>query len=94
MPRDPHNRALTNETENPYVVEITLPSDGLDAGLSRDIMRFHKSRHIEPRYGRRITTGRGKVCYRWCFSDLLIARDFAEQFNGEFCKPGFGIATK
>jgi hypothetical protein len=24
--------------------------------------------------------------YGWCFSDLLIARAFAEQFGGEFRK--------
>jgi hypothetical protein len=28
--------------------------------LSQRIMQFHKSRHIQPRYGRTITTKRGK----------------------------------
>jgi hypothetical protein len=28
----------------------------------------------------------GKIYYGWCFSDLLIARAFAEQFGGEFRK--------
>jgi hypothetical protein len=87
VPRPPNNKAMTNEINHPYVVEVAVDKDGLDVDLSRRIMQFHKSRHIQLRYGRIIITGRGKVHYRWCFSDLLIARDFAEQFNGEFCKP-------
>jgi hypothetical protein len=79
-------RSLTNETRHPYVVELAVVRDGLDVELSRRIMQFHKSRHIQPRYGRRITTRRGSLYYRWCFSDLLIARAFVEQFDGEFCK--------
>ena len=81
---------MTNEINHPYVVEVALVSaghsGGLDVELSRRIMQFHKSRHIQPRYGRTITTKRGTIFYRWCFSDLSIARDFAEQFGGEFCK--------
>jgi hypothetical protein len=75
-------RAKTNEFEHPYVVELAVVSDGLDVELSQRIMQFHKSRHIRLRYGRS-----GSNYYRWCFSDLLIARAFAEQFSGEFCKP-------
>jgi hypothetical protein len=26
-----------------------------------------------------------QIFYRWCFSDLATARDFIEQFGGEFC---------
>jgi hypothetical protein len=33
------------------------------------------------------STRRGKLYYRWCFSDLLIARDFVEEFGAKFCKP-------
>jgi hypothetical protein len=72
------NRAVTNETKHPYIVEVAAVRDGLDVELSRRILQFHKSRHIQPRYGRRITTKQGKVFYRWCFSDLLIARAFTE----------------
>jgi hypothetical protein len=89
MPRR-HNTAVTNETKHPYIVEVAAVKDGLDVELSRRIMQFHKSQHIQPRYGRRLTTKRGEVFYRWCFSDLLIARAFAEQFNGEFYKPSVG----
>jgi hypothetical protein len=87
VPRPPKNKTTTNEINYPYVVEVAVGSDGLDVDLSRRTMQFHKSRHIQLRYGRIITTRRGKVYYRWCFSDLLIARVFAEQFNGEFCEP-------
>jgi hypothetical protein len=79
-----------NEVMHPYVVEIAVFSDGLDVELSRRMIQFHKSRHIEPRYGRIITTRRGNL-YRWCFSDLLIASAFAEQFGGEFFKRNVGV---
>jgi hypothetical protein len=54
--------------------------------LGRRIMQFHESRHVQLRHGRRINTKRGKTYYRWRFSDLLIARDFAEQFGGDLAK--------
>jgi hypothetical protein len=87
MPRFPTKKAVTNENNHSYVVEVAVGRDGLDFDLGRQIMQFHKSRHIQLRYGRTIPVSRGKVHYRWCFSDLLIARLFAEQFNGRFCKP-------
>ena len=85
MPQ-PHGKALTNESIYPNIVELAVTAGGLEVELARRIIEFHKSRHIQPQYGRRITT-RGKLYYRWCFSDLLIARGFAEEFGGEFCKP-------
>ena len=84
MPRK--NKPVTNEIKYPHVVELAVVGDGLDVELSRRIMQFHKSRHIQLRYGRRIKTRRGKTHYRWCFSDLLIARSFAEQFGGDFAE--------
>jgi hypothetical protein len=63
MPRPPNNKAITNEIRHPYIVEVAVVSDGLDAELCRRIMQFHKSRHIEPRYaryGRRIATRQAK----------------------------------
>jgi hypothetical protein len=87
MARPPNQKAITNEIRYPYIVEVAVVSDGLDVELCRRIMQFHKSRHIQLRYGRIITTKRGKIFYRWCFSDLLIARAFAEQFSGVHCKP-------
>jgi hypothetical protein len=87
MSRSPTNKAMTNEVDHPFVVELAVGRDGLDFDLGRRIMQFHKLRHVPLRYGRTIPARRGKVHYRWCFSDLLIARVFAEQFNGKFCKP-------
>ena len=86
MPRPPKNKPVMNEIKYPYVVELAAVSDGLDVELSRRIMQFHKSRNIQLRYGRRINTKRGKTYYRWRFSDLSIARSFAEQFGGDFAK--------
>jgi chitinase len=79
-------KATTNEVKHPHIVELAAGRDGLDVELSRRIMQFHKSQRIQPRHGRRITAKRGRLYYRWCFSDLLIARAFVEQFGGEICK--------
>jgi hypothetical protein len=78
----PFRKRVENEINHPHIVGLAVVSDGVDVELSQLIIQFHKSRHIQLRHGRRITTRRGKV-YRWCFSDLLIACTFAEQFNGE-----------
>jgi hypothetical protein len=86
MPRPPKNKPVTNEIKYPYVVELAVVGDGLDVELGRQIMQFHKSRHVQLRYGRRINAKRGKTHFRWCFSDLLIARDFAKQFGGDLAK--------
>jgi len=56
MPQ-PSGKALTNESNYPNVVELAVSSDGLSVKLSRWIMEFHKSRHIEPRHGRIISMG-------------------------------------
>jgi len=78
-------KAVANESNYPYIVELTLGADELDFGLTRRITEFHQLRHIKPRHGRRIVRG-SKVHYRWCFSDLATARAFVEQFGGEFFK--------
>jgi len=78
--------AAENEINHPYIVELAVVSDGLNIELCRRIMQFHKSRQVELRYGRRLARRGGKIHYGWCFSDLLIARTFAEQFGGEFRK--------
>jgi hypothetical protein len=74
-----------NERKYPHVVELAVGSNGLDVKLNRQIVQFHKSRHIEPRHGRTIVMRSGFI-YRWCFDDLLVAHAFVEQFGGEFCK--------
>jgi hypothetical protein len=76
-------KGLTNERKYPYIIELAVTADGLDVELSRRIIEFHKSRHIELRFGRRILRDEQ---YRWCFSDLAIARAFLEKFGGAFYK--------
>jgi hypothetical protein len=78
-------KAALNETKHPYVIELEVASDGLDVILSRRIVQFHESRHVQPQYGRTTVRQGGLIC-RWCFDDLSIARDFVKQFNGHLCK--------
>jgi hypothetical protein len=77
-------KAAANESKYPNVVELAVVGDGLDVALGRRIIAFHKSRHIQPRHGRTIIKQQ-QIFYRWCFSDLATARDFTDQFGGEFC---------
>jgi hypothetical protein len=86
MPPPRFSKARVNENKHPYVVELAVVTDGMDVELSRQIVRFHKSRHIQPLHGRTIVRQGGSF-YRWCFSDLLIARDFVEEFGAKFSKP-------
>jgi hypothetical protein len=78
---DRGGKGLTNERRYPYIVELAVTADGLDVELSRRIINFHKSLHIEPRFGRRIPRDEQNY-YRWCFFDLATARAFIEQFGG------------
>ncbi len=80
-----NGKAVANESNYPYIVELAIGVHELDSGLSHRIIEFHQLRHIKPRHGRTIVRG-GKVHYRWCFSDLATARAFVEQFGGEFFK--------
>ena len=77
-------KAVANESKYPNVIELAVRADGLDVTLGRRIINFHKSRHIQPHHGRTIIRQQ-QIFYRWCFSDLATARDFIEQFGGEFC---------
>jgi hypothetical protein len=85
MPPPRFSKALANEKRHRCVIELAVATDGMDVELSRRIVQFHKSRHIQPRHGRTIAR-QDQFYYRWCFSDLSIARDFVEQFGGAFCK--------
>ena len=84
MPQ-PHGKALTNESIYPNIVELAVTAGGLEVELARRIIEFHKSRHIEPRHGRRIHREK-QTYYRWCFSDLATARAFLEQFSGSLVR--------
>jgi hypothetical protein len=79
-------KSLTNETTHPYLVEIPVATVGLDVPLSRQIVRFHKSRRLQLRHAR-IISRYGKTYYRWCFPDLMTALAFVEQFGGAFYEP-------
>jgi hypothetical protein len=81
----PFGKALTNEIKYPNIVELVVAVDGLEVELARRIIEFHKSRHIEPRHGRRIHR-ENQIYYRWCFSDLATARAFLEQFGGSLVR--------
>jgi hypothetical protein len=75
-------KALANESNFPFIVELAAAFDELDIELSRRIMHFHRSRTIQARYGRRMFR-KDEIYFRWCFSDLATASAFAEQFGGE-----------
>jgi len=81
----PSLRAAATETKYPFIVQLAVTADGLDFGLSRRIMAFHSARHIQPRHGHSaVPRGReGEAYYRWCFSDLVMAQSFVEQFGGK-----------
>jgi hypothetical protein len=81
-------KAVANEKKYPNIVELAVPDCGLEIQLSRRIMEFHKSRHIQPRHGRWITKDNQTYC-RWCFTDLGTACDFIEHFGGALSETGF-----
>jgi hypothetical protein len=75
-------KPLINENRYPYIVELAVPDTGLEIELNRQIVSFHRSRRIQPRYGRQFTRD-NQMYSRWCFSDLATARAFLKQFGGE-----------
>jgi hypothetical protein len=81
-------KATANERKYPNIVELAVPADGLQIELSRRIIQFHKSRHIQPRYGRQVVR-ENRFYSRWCFADLGTACDFIEQFGGALAETGF-----
>jgi hypothetical protein len=81
-------KATANERKYPNIVELAVPAHGLQIELSRRIIQFHKSRHIQPRYGRQVVR-ENQTCCRWCFADLGTACDFIEQFGGALAETGF-----
>ena len=85
MSSDRSGKALANESKCPFIVEVPVPAHGLGVELSGRIVGFHKSHHIPLRFGRTLLRKKQRN-YRWCFSDLAIARAFVEQFGGAFYK--------
>jgi hypothetical protein len=76
------NKAAATERDFPHIVEIELPLDGFDVGLSREMATFHHLRNIRSRFGRRRSRADQFYC-RWCFSDPAVADAFRERFGGE-----------
>jgi hypothetical protein len=70
-------KAVANERSHPFIIEVPVAANGLDRALSREIVAFHKSQYVKPRFGRTIFRD-GQSYFRWCFSDLDIARAFLE----------------
>jgi hypothetical protein len=79
-------KAVANEKEYPYTVELVVAGDKLDVESSRRMMNFHRSRKIQARYGRTIVR-EGQIYFRWCFPDSDMATAFKEQFGGEVPQP-------
>lgn len=88
MRRFSKKNAKVFERKFPNIVQLALPAKGLEIELNRRIMEFHKSRHIEARYGRLIVNG-NRTYARWCFADLGTACDFIEQFGGALAETEF-----
>ena len=78
-------KPFINERLHPFIIEVPVAANGLDRALNREIVAFHKSQCVKPRFGR-TTLRDGRNYYRWCFSDLDIARAFLEKFGGAFYK--------
>jgi hypothetical protein len=70
-----------NEGKYPYIAELPASVGGLDVALSRQVIQFHKTRHVQLRHGGTILK-EGRFYYRWCFSDLQMAHAFIEEFGG------------
>jgi hypothetical protein len=78
-------KAVINEGKYPFIIEVPVAANGLDVELNGQIVGFHRSRRVAPRFGRTVLRG-GQRYYRWCFSDLETARAFIAQFGGAFYK--------
>jgi hypothetical protein len=81
-----HAAPGTIERKYPHIVELAVGRRGLDVGLGRRIMRFHRHGHIGLK--------EGQTYYRWCFSDLATAHAFIEKFGGSLYEPERQLATR
>jgi hypothetical protein len=80
-----HPKALANERDLPNIIEISMPVNGFDVRLSREMAAFHHLHDIGPRFGP--PRMRNNRCYsRWCFADPVIADAFRERFGGTWAR--------
>jgi len=95
MPPPRFNKALVNENKHPHVVELAVVTDGMDVELSRQIVRFHKSRHIQPRHGRTIVRLRGIFIggvFPICRSLATLSKSLA-QTSANRCRLNFDCSV-
>ena len=52
MSFDRGGKAVANESKHPFIVEVPVAASGLGVELNRQIVGFHTSRRIPPRFGR------------------------------------------
>src|SRR3974390_1240279 len=52
MSFDRSGKAVANESKHPFIVEVPVAASGLGVELNRQIVGFHTSRRIPPRFGR------------------------------------------
>jgi hypothetical protein len=81
MPQPQSGRAITNESQCLFIVELFVDAGELSVDLNRRMMDFHRSRKIQVQHGRRIIR-ESQPYFRWCFRDLATAQAFIEQFGG------------
>ena len=79
-------KPLINESRYTYIVELAVPDTGLEIELNRQIVSFHRSRRIEPQYGRRFTGtikcirgGAFPIWLRLALSSNNLAENFYHQ---------------
>ena len=69
------------ERDFPHIVEMIVPLGGFGRKLD-DMYEWHWARDIEARRGRGWRDDNGRFYVRWCFANLITARDFARKFGG------------
>jgi hypothetical protein len=45
-------KAIANEQKYPFIIAVPVAANGLDVELNNQIVGFHKSRRIPPKFGR------------------------------------------
>jgi len=69
----------------PHIVEMIVPLGGFGKKLD-NIYEWHSARGIEAMRGHSWRDKSGRFYVRWCFSNLITARDFAREFGGPIVK--------
>ena len=86
-------KAVANESNYPFIVELAVAENELDVELSHRIMRFHRSQNIEARHRRRIIR-EGQIYFRWCFFDLGTACASPNSLAEPFYNPSIKLLMR